>query len=187
MNGKMWRFDLTNSDPANFSVYPTPIFNAGSTHPIVMRPAIKPVSKSDGTSLGNLILFGTGKLLTDADRTDTTTQTFYAVLDNMSSTQATVARDDLLARTIESESTISSSDSTLRSGTYRKVSTSPSLDLTSTSTTWKGWRLDFPATTERLVTSPCSLMTSSSLAPVLRNQAKSACPVERAGSWGSTP
>lgn len=154
MNGKMWRFDLTNSDPANFSVYPTPIFNAGSTHPIVMRPAIKPVSKSDGTSLGNLILFGTGKLLTDADRTDTTTQTFYAVLDNMSSTQATVARDDLLARTIESESTISSSDSTLRSGTYRKVSTSPSLDLTSTSTTWKGWRLDFPATTERLVTSP---------------------------------
>ncbi len=155
MNGKMWRFDLTDSNPANFKVHPTPIFDAGPTHPIVMRPAIKPVSKSDGTSLGNLVLFGTGKLLTDADRTDATTQSFYAVLDDMSSAQGTVVLADLQQRTIDSETTVSSSDSTVRSGTYRKISTSPSLDLTSTAPgTKKGWYLDFPATTERLVTSP---------------------------------
>jgi type IV pilus assembly protein PilY1 len=155
MNGKVWRFDLTDSNPDNFKVYTTPIFDAGPTHPIVMRPAIKPVSKSDGTSLGNLVLFGTGKLLTDADRTDVTTQSFYAVLDDMSSTQGTVPRADLQQRTIDSETTLSSTDTTVRAGTYRKISTSPSLDLTSTAPgTKKGWYLDFPATTERLVTSP---------------------------------
>ncbi|MDP2882392.1 MAG: PilC/PilY family type IV pilus protein, partial [Azonexus sp.] len=154
INGKMWRFDLTDPDPANFKVLDTPIFDAGPTHPIVMRPAIKPVSTSDGTSRGNLILFGTGKLLTDADRTDATVQSFYAVLDDMSASPPTVDRSQLLERTIDAESSISSGDATLRVGSYRKVSTTPELDLTLTSTTWKGWRLDFPATTERLVTSP---------------------------------
>ena len=155
MNGKMWRFDLTSSDPSGFFVHSAPLFDAGPTHPIVMRPAIKPVSKSDGTPLGNLILFGTGKLLTDADRLDATTQSFYAVLDDMTTTQGTVPRADLQDRTIVDEASIDTGDSSLRTGTYRKISTSPSLDLTSTATgTKKGWYLDFPATTERLVTSP---------------------------------
>lgn len=152
INGKMWRFDLTDSDPANFKVVTPAIFDAGSTHPITMRPAIKPVVRYDGVSLGNLILFGTGKLLTDADRTDATVQSFYAVLDKMEASPATVARADLLERTVDSTASLSGTG--LRTGNYRKISTSPTLDLTSSTNTWKGWRLDFPVSTERLVTSP---------------------------------
>lgn len=151
MNGKLWRFDLT--DPANFKVVTTPIFDAGPTHPIVMRPAIKPVTRpSDGVSLGNLVLFGTGKLLTDADRTDVTTQSFYAVLDDMASAPVTVPKTDLVGRTVEATATIN--DTGYRTGSYRKVSSTPDLDLTATTNTKKGWYLDFPVSTERLVTSP---------------------------------
>lgn len=152
INGKLWRFDLTSADPAEFKVVTTPIFDAGSTRPIVMRPAVKPVTRWDGTSLGNLVLFGTGKLLTDTDRTDTTTQSFYAVVDNMASSPTTVARDDLLERTVDATATVVASG--YRAGDYRKISTSPALDLTSATNTWKGWRLDLPVSTERLVTSP---------------------------------
>ena len=153
MNGKLWRFDLTDPDPANFKVASTPIFDAGPTHPIVMRPAIKPVTRpTDGVSLGNLVLFGTGKLLTDADRTDTTTQSFYAVLDNMALAPTTVDKTDLVGRTVEATTTIN--DTGYRTGSYRKVSSTPDLDLTATTNTKKGWYLDFPVSTERLVTSP---------------------------------
>lgn len=150
INGKLWRFDLT--DHTNFRVIGTPIFDAGATHPVVMRPAIKPVTRWDGTPLGNLIMFGTGKLLTDADRTDGTGQSFYAVLDNMSATPVTVVRADLLERTVDSVASVSGTG--FSTGTYRKVSAAPVLDLTSSTNTWKGWRMDFPESTERLVTSP---------------------------------
>lgn len=155
VSGKVWRFDLTDNDPANFKVASTPIFDAGPTHPVVMRPAIKPVTRFDGVSLGNLVMFGTGKLLTDADRLDETTQTFYAVLDDMSASPTTVTRSELLERTIVGTESVSAAG--YRTGTYRKISTDPAatpLDLTSASNTWKGWRLDLPVTTERLVTSP---------------------------------
>ena len=153
MSGKVWRFDLTDNDPANFKVASTPIFDAGPTHPIVMRPAVKPVTRpSDGVSLGNLVLFGTGKLLTDADRTDTTTQSFYAVLDDMSANPATVAKTALVGRSVEAS--VAVNDTGYRTGEYRKVWSTPDLDLTSTTNTMKGWYLDFPVSTERLVTSP---------------------------------
>ena len=158
MNGKLWRFDLTDPNPANFKVETTPIFDAGPTHPIVMRPAIKPVTRpTDGVSLGNLVLFGTGKLLTDADRADATTQSFYAVLDDMKTTTMTpalqtVVRTQLVGRTVEATATIN--DTGYRTGSYRKVSSTPDLDLTATTNTMKGWYLDFPVSTERLVTSP---------------------------------
>lgn len=157
MNGKLWRFDLTNDDPAQFSVATNPIFDAGVNQPITIRPAIKPVTRYDGTSVGNLVVFGTGKLLTDADRSSTTTQSFYAVMDVMASSPTTVLKTQLKQRTVVDEKTVIATTE-YRGGDYRKISVTPEdeteIDLTSAANTWKGWYLDLPASSERLVTSP---------------------------------
>lgn len=153
MNGKVWRFDLTSASPDGFFVSPNPVFDAGSTHPITMRPAVMPINeKITGQSKGNLIFFGTGKIITDADRTDTTTQSFYAVLDNVESAASTVSKSSLLQQSVVDTQVVSGS-TTLTSGTYRKLSEN-ALDLTSATETRKGWYIDFPVSTERLVTSP---------------------------------
>ena len=156
INGKLWRFDLTKDDPNQFSVGANPIFNAGVNQPITIRPAIKQVSKVDGTAVGNLVLFGTGKLLNDTDRASTTTQSFYAVLDTMADVPTTVLASELKQRTIVNTATVSATG--YRAGDYRKISVTPSteteIDLISETNTWKGWYLDLPDSSERLVTSP---------------------------------
>jgi len=158
MRGRVWRFDLTGDGPDQFGVALEPIFDAGLGHPITIRPAIMGVTRKDGTSLGNLVLFGTGKLMTDADRVDETQQSFYAVLDDMSNTPTTVTRDDLLERTVVDKATVSGAG--FRGGDYRQISSDPAgepFDLLSESNTKKGWYLDFPMITERLVTVPILL------------------------------
>lgn len=166
MNGKVWRFDLTSNDPDSFNVASNPIFDAGPTHPITLRPAVKVLTT------GNLVLFGTGKLLTDADRQDTTTQSFYGILDKTGSTPTTALRANLQERTIVDTytgTTTSCHDvgdpGSCRPGTYRKISPTTSssadadptaldLDLLKATETKLGWYLDLPVSSERLVTSP---------------------------------
>ncbi|AOY00946.1 hypothetical protein BJP62_11130 [Jeongeupia sp. USM3] len=148
LNGKLWRFDLTADSPDGFSVVSNPVYDAGLTHPIVMRPAIQALNASDGTSLGNMVVFGTGKLLTNADRLDTTTQTLYGVLDKLDGT--TVAQSKLVAQTIVD--TASLDDSGRRIGTYRKMSTN-AIDLKAADNVKLGWYVNLPGG-ERLVTSP---------------------------------
>ncbi len=160
LGGRLWRFDLTASDPANFKVVETPIFDAGITQPITLRPVIRPVDTSAGVSRGNLVMFGTGKIHVDADRESTTTQSFYAVLDDMSTSPVTVSKTSLVQRQLDTELTFNNGDSEYRKGTYRKVldmTTGVTLDLTSTGETKKGWYLDFPTASERLVSSPVLL------------------------------
>ncbi|MEN3372521.1 PilC/PilY family type IV pilus protein [Dechloromonas sp. ZS-1] len=151
INGNLWRFDLTASSPAAFSVSSAPLFQAGK--PITTRPAILHVTKSaDDSSLGHMIFFGTGKLQVDSDRTDTATQTVYGVLDTMSPTMATVSRSELAPRTVLDVKALSANG--LRAGNYRQISTSPEFDIRSGTSSYKGWYLDLPEETERLVTTP---------------------------------
>lgn len=156
--GRLWRFDLTDSNPEKFDVVSTPIFDAGTSQPITLRPVVKPIYTSDGTSRGNLILFGTGKLITEDDRKSKTTQSFYAVLDVMSDSTSTVSKTDLVQRVIDDSVDVTVSDTGYRAGTYRKVEdTAVTFDLTNKGETKKGWYLDFPASSERLVSSPVLL------------------------------
>jgi type IV pilus assembly protein PilY1 len=157
MNGKMWRFDLTDNSPNNFHVVTTPIFDAGSGSPITLRPAVMPVYKaSTGESLGNLILFGTGKLLSNADRSDTTVQSLFGILDKLDAVPTTVPNTTtpttLLAQTFTDVYTDSATN-TIRDGTYRKVSTNI-IDLTSDTNTYLGWVIRLPISSERLVSTP---------------------------------
>jgi type IV pilus assembly protein PilY1 len=161
VDGKLWRFDLTATDAANFKVVTTPIFDAGAGHPIVMRPGIMAANKaSDGTSLGNVILFGTGQLLTNLDRSDLTTQTLYGVLDKMEASPTTVTLANLQQQAF---ATPTISLTSMRVGTYRKMDTTnaaaKAFDLASAAnwaaaTPKLGWYLNLPDSSERLVTSP---------------------------------
>ncbi|QKJ66203.1 hypothetical protein HQN60_05455 [Deefgea piscis] len=152
INGKLWRFDLTDASPSNFKVISTPIYDAGTSKPIVMRPAVMAVNSTSGEPIGSLVMFGTGKLLTDSDRSDTSQQTFYAVLDKMEDSPSTITESNLQKQEILTTQTLSGS-STIRAGNYRKIS-SNSIDLQSSSNTKLGWYIDFPVSSERLVTSP---------------------------------
>ena len=159
VNGKIWRFDLTDHNPSAFKVSANPIFNAGATdpnkatplHPITKRPAVMPVYAKDGSPLGNMILFGTGKLLTDADRSDTNQQTIYGVLDKMERVPNTVTLSQLVQQSFSTNFTpVSSGDSDpTRAGTYRQV-TQNSVDLA----TKLGWYINLPEESERMVISP---------------------------------
>jgi type IV pilus assembly protein PilY1 len=159
VNGKLWRFDLTDAN--NFKVASNPLFDAGAGHPIIMRPGLIPVNKAaDGTALGNVILFGTGQLLTNPDRSDTTTQTLYGVLDKMEANPSTVLISSLQQQQFEASTY---SKTTTRIGTYRKISASDDaankLDIASAanlalSAPKMGWYINLPDASERLVTSP---------------------------------
>ena len=157
LNGKLWRFDLTSDTPANFKVISTPIFDAGVGHPITLRPAVMPVNKSsDGTALGNLVLFGTGKLLIDSDRSDTTEQSLFGILDKMEAAPTTVpntiSATTLRDQTFTDTHTNSTAD-TIRDGSYRKVSNN-AIDLTADANTYQGWVIRLPTSSERLVSTP---------------------------------
>jgi type IV pilus assembly protein PilY1 len=161
-SGKVWRFDLTPNDigvEGGSAPAPVLIFDAGTTKPVIQRPAITQVKSADGTSIvGNLVIFGTGRLLKDADRTDTTVQTMYAVLDKMATgATALVASSSLVERSLESKTILPSADTSIRSGTFRKVSPTPELDLSSDTNTSLGWFVNFPTSSERLITSPMLL------------------------------
>lgn len=156
LSGRLWRFDLTSTNPANFTVASTPIFDAGTSQPITLRPVVKPVSTATGDSRGNLIMFGTGKLQTETDRATTTTQSFYAVLDDLSASPTTISKTSLLQRQVDTDEHLVSATS-YRTGSYRKITplvSTETFDLTLSSETRKGWYLDFPTSSERLVSSP---------------------------------
>jgi type IV pilus assembly protein PilY1 len=157
VSGKLWRFDLTDEQPANFKVISTPIYDAGITKPIVMRPAVMQLNKKDGTPIGNLVMFGTGKLLTDADKADLSQQSFYSIVDKMEDSPTTVVESQLQLQTVTATKEITSG-ANIRAGNYRKVSSSP-LDLrtetnSDSPTKNKGWYMNFPVSGERIVASP---------------------------------
>ena len=147
INGKLWRFDLTGETPADFGVASNPIFDAGSSKPIVLRPAVYPVNTMDihgaRVSVGNLIFFGTGKLLTEADRTNVDTQTFYAVLDKMDTNPATITLSQLQEQTATEES---------KGGEKYRVMSDNAVDLVGGAK--QGWYFNFPTASERLMTAP---------------------------------
>lgn len=117
LNGNLWKFDLSDSDPSNWTA--TSIFqteavdpngngpNDTVTQPITVRPQVGP--HPHGAD-GFMVYFGTGKFLGagDAEQDDQPTQTFYAVLDltKDNGTQIVLEKDDLVEQQILEEVTI---------------------------------------------------------------------------------
>lgn len=89
LKGNLWKFDLSSANPASWGVafggqplYTASYTSGGSTsnQPITIAPTVKPNDRGAG---GMMVALGTGRNLTEGDRTDLLSkQTIYSILDN---------------------------------------------------------------------------------------------------------
>lgn len=183
LQGNLWRFDLTSTDPSNWTA--TKIFTAkdssGNVQPITTQPQVG--SHPYGLDYGVMVYFGTGKYLEKGDRNSTPENTFYGIWDPGISSNtkdgqflpaftgaSDTTRDNLVHQSIETEQSKSATvDGNTVTNTYRAVSDKnvsyPSKVVLASDTPSlpndydHGWLLDFPkdangATGERVVTNP---------------------------------
>ena len=80
--GNVWRFDLRNSDPTAWTVQK--FFTARDANTVRQPITAAPYVVDHPTGLGDLVIFGTGRLLTLSDKSNTQTQTVYGVWDRYS-------------------------------------------------------------------------------------------------------
>lgn len=123
LKGNMWKFDMSDTDPANWTY--VKLFAAGASKPITSVPAL---GNHPANQDGRVVYFGTGKYLEHSDNISTATQTFYGILDNdnCSVGSTCVSDSELVGQTIETSS------SNLRTITDNDVNWSTS----------KGWKID---------------------------------------------
>ena len=144
--GNLWVFDLSSSNPGNWKVANggDPLFEntRDDPQPITVKPTVvrhPTVPYDEASNAPNvMVLFGTGRLNTDDDKSDNNVQTFYGIWDRGDS-QLT-ASDDLVPQefVFEDENT--------------RI-TNPSLEVNYESSSPEyGWYIDLPADTgERVV------------------------------------
>lgn len=149
--GNMWKFDVRDADPANWDVAyrttgspgtPVPLFNAGITKPITVRPQVGPGRYGSGM----VVLFGTGKYLESQDRSavGASTQTFFGIYDaNVAAKTAYTAPvlGNLQEQTVVTATTVSG----------QSVRVTSANDVATSS---RGWYMNLPTTGERQVSDP---------------------------------
>ncbi|WP_159914348.1 pilus assembly protein [Pantoea sp. 18069] len=88
LRGNLWKFDIGAAEPAlwNTAFNGRPLYsavytsgNASSVQPITTAPVVK---LNDRDGLGLMVAFGTGRNITEGDRTDVSVQTLYSLLDS---------------------------------------------------------------------------------------------------------
>jgi type IV pilus assembly protein PilY1 len=146
--GNLWKFDITDNDPANWKVAytvsnkPAPLFVAvgptGKRQPITSKPSVLGGPRGAGL----MVLFGTGKFLepNDRDISKLTPQTFYGVQDIMTHTSADIvtSRSLLTQQTIDYEGTISGTPVRVTSATATTATRGWYLDLISPGPKFQG-------------------------------------------------
>jgi len=152
--GNLWKFDLTSSTPAAWSVAfgGSPLYSTGG-QPITTRPDVTKVAQG-----GYLVVFGTGRYIDNSDNDTTAQQTFYGIRDRGA---AVASINSLVQQNVVSAANGGDGHS------YRLTTHAvgaPTLDgplpgdnTVSTTTYYaskNGWYLNLPATGERVVTDP---------------------------------
>ena len=138
LQGNLWKFNFTN--PA--SITATKLFAAGTDKPITTAPDV--TRHPNG---GLLVVFGTGSLLSEVDRTAQDTQTIYGIWDG-AATPITAAQ--LQAQTLSSVIYEYDPGDGSTATLMTRTSTNYAVDWT----TKKGWSVDLNVLGERLVTDP---------------------------------
>jgi type IV pilus assembly protein PilY1 len=170
LKGNIWKFDVSSASPAEWKVdlSGSPLFtahdDAGNPQPILAPPEIT-IHKLGGT----LLLFGTGKYLETSDAASTASQSFYAIWDRNGVSadgsgirgETISGREWLLAQSLTEYPAGSSVDGKTVDVSVRIPSSnqvvwcnSHSLDACRGGTAYLGWRLDLPASGERLTGVP---------------------------------
>ena len=176
LRGNLWKFDLTSSTESQWGVSNwgstspcrpasstptscTPLYVArdasGTRQPISVAPTW--MLHPDG--LGTQLAFGTGRVLTSADRADTSTQTLYSVLDRTTYTTTTSSVTPIATTTstgnipvASGRTVLVSQDVVSRVGTTDYYNTSENvIDYGQGD---RGWYFDLPDSTERSLIHP---------------------------------
>lgn len=180
LKGKLWK--LNYSAPTGVPVPGSSLFAAeggaafftaasGGGTPVAQPITSSPAVFKNGALGGFMVLFGTGKLFSTADATDTSTQTVYGVWDKNGGPSAVadsvphpLGRSNLVSRTLTSFA-----GTGLAAGTTFYSATGAAVDYSSTQ---RGWYIDLsPATTGGRVIYPTQVVgyqtaLMSSVAPV---------------------
>ena len=163
LNGNLWRFDLSNSDPTKWSV--TLAFQPATqgAQPITVMPRLFP----DPATNRFIVVFGTGKYLGVGDNTSNgvAVQSVYGIRDKLGSdgvTPATITRSLLQSQTL-SETTINDTSNANNGATLR------SLTSNAVTASQGGWYFDLKTVSgstvtdagERVVVTPAAIFSTN--------------------------
>ncbi len=140
LEGNLWRFDLDAGTAVRVA---TARSSGGVAQPITVKPELGKVDSAPGA---RVILFGTGKFLENADKTDTSAQTIYALKDVPTVTTGPIISDVRDASLVRPRAFAGY----LPTDTTRTVAAG-------TAPTWAteyGWLLDLPESGERVNVDP---------------------------------
>lgn len=163
-NGNVWRFDeIFESSPPK----PFKLFTAKGNQPITAAPWAA-VNQRDGRTW---VYVGSGRFLNELDREDTTTQTWFGLIDE----NETISYSDLRERKILSSGTIAGRGvRTLEAGSASDISGS-------------GWFIDFTLAGERMIT-PNSFYGSALMGTTFIPDGTDPCkPGGRSALWAINP
>jgi len=137
INGDMWKFDLTGTNPNGWGVAYR-VFDNNASQPITMAPDI-----TSHPLYGFLVLYGTGKLYEPNDVYDTTVQALYGIWDKGISPSVSEAQ---LLQSLSGELVYDRGTQDQLVRTFDPVQT---LDYSS----YNGWYVNLPAG-DRVLTQP---------------------------------
>ena len=139
LRGNMWKFDLRDANPSNWSA--SSLFVAtsgdGSPQPITSQPVVG--RHPEG---GVMVYFGTGKYIEHSDHvTDgAQTQTLYGIRDTLTTPASPVSRGALFAHSIQNLGDVRASTTTL--------------DHDECFSEYSGWYANLPTSGERHIADP---------------------------------
>ncbi len=146
IKGNLWKFDISDPDPANWQVLPdpagtTPLFvtDNGLGIPQAITTAPDVTFHPDG---GLMVIFGTGRLFEQGDATSTATDSIYGIWDyNPWPSGYTFSRSDLVTQTL-TELTHTASNARVRVASNYPVDYT--IDANSGTPAHPGWVVDLP-------------------------------------------
>jgi len=140
LEGNLWRFDIRASNVVQVALAKSA---GGVPQPITVKPELGKVDSAPGT---RVILFGTGKFLENADKTDTSAQTIYALKDEPTVATGPIITDVRDATQVKPRAFAG----------YTPTDTTRTV-AAGTAPTWAteyGWLLDLPESGERVNVDP---------------------------------
>jgi type IV pilus assembly protein PilY1 len=148
LQGNLWRIDITNTNPALWTV--TVLFQAqdslGAPQPITSAPAVS-LNPNYPRFVGQMVFVGTGQMVGVQDLATTQVQSVYGIYDNNSAPAMPIQRANLVQQTLTNMTINLTAGGTMPG---RTVSNNP-VNLASS----QGWYVDLSLVSgERVVSDP---------------------------------
>jgi len=175
LKGNMWKFNLFGSDASTWGTAfsGNPLYTAVNSSGVNPQPITAAPTLAQNTLVGGLMVaFGTGRNLSEADRTDTSVQTVYAVRDNtvyMPDPAATppnskikinpgvtpaavgTGRTNLVQQTVDMASATDGQNASAGDTFYVLSNNNVNYGSTGTNPNKRGWYVDLPVAGERVL------------------------------------